>query len=161
MVNLMKKWHLIIVVIIVAVIIIAAVFGYQQVRQRQALEDIQISFAGVSIESISLTSVSLNFTLRMTNPSTTNAVLDRTDYTVFINNFSLGSGQNLEQVTIPAGGSVLVPQPFILSNSGAIQGIWNAILAGQVDWRLVGIAYFDLILFTVSVPYEFSGTWTR
>jgi LEA14-like dessication related protein len=161
MVDLMKKRYLIIVVLIVAVIIIAAVFGYQQVRQRQALEDIQISFAGVTIESISLTSASLNFTVRMTNPSTTTAILDRTDYTVFINNASLGSGQNLEQVTIPAGGSVLIPQPFIISYSGAIQGIWNAIKAGQVDWRLVGVAYFDWFFFTVSVPYEFSGTWTR
>jgi LEA14-like dessication related protein len=150
----------IIVIVVVAALVVGA-FGYQQVRQRQALEDIKISVDGVSIVSISLTSATLNISLRFTNPTTTPATLDRTDYTLFINNVNVGSGQNVQQVVIPAGGSLVVPQIFTVSYSGGLQGIWSILQQGGGEWRLVGTAFFDTFLGTVAVPYDLTGTISR
>ncbi|MBI0583443.1 MAG: LEA type 2 family protein [Methanomassiliicoccus sp.] len=154
----MRTGLIIITIIIVIILAVAGIFVYQQYQQRNALNDIKITVDGVKVEGVSLSSASLNFTLRITNPSTTAATLDRTDYTVFINNVSLGSGQNLQKVTVPAGGSVVISQPFNVSYSGAAQGVWSYITGGGGEWRMVGTAYFDSFLGTVGVPYNITGT---
>jgi LEA14-like dessication related protein len=154
----MRMITIIVTVIVIIAVAIAAIFVYQQYQQRDALKDIQITITDVKIESVNLSSASLNFTLKVTNPGTNPATLDRTNYTVFINNVSLGTGENQEKVTIPAGGTVFIPQPFIASNSGAAQGAWAYLTEDEVEWKLVGTAYFDTFLGTVSTGYDYNGT---
>lgn len=149
---------IIVSVIVIIAVIAVAIFGYQQYQERNALKNIQISVSGVKIDSVNLTSASLNFTLKVTNPNTSPATLDRTNYTLYINNVSLGTGQNQQKVTIPAGGTAFIPQPFTVSNTGAAQGAWAFLTQNQVQWRLVGTVYFDTFLGTVSTGYDFSGT---
>ncbi|MDW5564141.1 MAG: LEA type 2 family protein [Methanomassiliicoccus sp.] len=157
----MKGWVIAVVAIIIVVIAVVGVFGYQQFQQRDALRNIQVSVDGVSVESLNLSTAVLNVSLRFTNPTTNMATLDRTDYTLFINNVSLGTGQNLEKVNIPAGGSVVVSQPFNVSYSGAAQTAWSYLTNNVINWRLVGTAYFDTFLGTVSVPYDLTGSTSR
>jgi LEA14-like dessication related protein len=154
------KRNTIIVIVVIVVIIIAAlgVFGYQQVQQREALKNIKVSLEGFEVESVTLSSASLNFSLRFTNPNTNPAILDRTDFTVSINNVTVGSGQNLQKVTIPAGGSEVIVIPFTFSYTGVAQGVVTVLQQGGAEWGLVGTAYFDSPLGTVSVPYNFTGT---
>ena len=147
-----------IVAIVIIVLVAAGAFGYQQYQQRASLRNVQIGVDGVQVESANLTSASLIISLRITNPNTNAVTIDRTDYTLFINNISLGSGQNQQMVTIPAGGSAVIPQPFTVSFSGAAQSIWSYIVQGGVEYRLVGTAYFDTLLGTVGVPYDINGT---
>ena len=136
----------------------AGAFGYQQYRQRASLENVEIGVDSVQVTDIDLTSADLIFQLRVTNPNTNAVTIDRTDYTVIINNISLGSGQNQRTVTIPAGGSVVIPQPFTVSYEGAAQSIWSYLVQGGAEYRLVGTAYFDTLLGTVGVPYNFTGS---
>ena len=118
----------------------------------------QIGVDSIQVEDVDLTSADLIFHLRVANPNTNAVIIDRTDYTVMINNISLGSGQNQRTVTIPAGGSVVIPQPFTVSYEGAAQSIWSYLVQGGAEYRLVGTAYFDTLLGTVGVPYSLSGT---
>jgi len=143
---------------VVIIIVIVGIFAYQQISQREALRNIQVSLDGVKIDSINLTSATLNFTLRLTNPNTNPATLDRTVFTVYINNNNLGTGQTLQKTTIPAGGSELVQIPFTVSYSGAALSVWAALTQGSFDYKVVGTAYFDSLFGTVSVPYTFTGT---
>lgn len=147
-----------VVVIVIIAAIALSVIGYQQYREREAVKDLQFSVSEVKIESVNLTTASLNFTLRITNPSSNAATIDRTTYAVSINNISLGNGENAEKVTIPAGGTVYVPQPFTASNSGTAQGAWAYLTQDTVEWRIVGTAYFDTFLGTVSAGYDYNGT---
>jgi LEA14-like dessication related protein len=153
-----KTRTIIIVAVVIIVIIAIGVIGYQQVQQREALRNIQVSVDGVQPVSVNLSSATLNITLRITNPNGGAATLDKTDFTVTINNNSLGSGQNLEQVTIPAGGSQTVTIPFTVSYTGAVKTAWSYLTQGGADWRVVGTAYFDTLFGTVGVPYDFTGT---
>ncbi|GEM_PF-1890009 len=154
----MRAAGIIAIIIVVVIVVVVAIFGYQQYQERQAIEDLQFEVDGVRIEDVTLETADLNFTLRVTNPSGNQATIDRTNYTVYINNISLGTGENQERVTIPAGATVLIPQPFVANNSGAAQGAWQYLTDDQLEWRIVGTAYYDTILGTVSVDYERSGT---
>ena len=153
----MRGATIVIVAIIIIVLVVAGAFGYQQYQQRASLKNVQIGVEGVQVESVNLTSASLVFSLRITNPNTNAVTIDRTNYTVFINNISLGSGQNQQKVTIPAGGSVVISQPFNVSYTGAAQSVWSYITQGKGEYRLVGTAYFDTLLGTVGVPYDLRG----
>jgi LEA14-like dessication related protein len=161
---LKRNTIIVIVVIVVIILAVVGVFAYQQVQQREALRNIKVSVEGFKVESVTLSSATVNFSLRFTNPNSNPATLDRTDFTVYINNISVGSGQNLQKVTIPAGGSAVIPIPFTFSYTGVAQSLFTvlqqALQQGGVglEWRLVGTAFFDSPLGTVSVPYDFSGT---
>ncbi len=98
----MKGTTIAIIAIVIIILVAAGAFGYQQYQQRASLKNVQIAVDGVQVEGVNLTSASLIFSLRITNPNTNAVTIDRTDYTGFINNISLGSGQNQEKVTIPA-----------------------------------------------------------
>ncbi|NLK25169.1 MAG: hypothetical protein GX307_01150 [Euryarchaeota archaeon] len=154
----MRRGTIAFLAIICIVIIAGSIFLYQQIQQRDALRNVQISVDGVQIESVDAGSATLNISLRIINPNSIAVTIDRTDYTVFINNDSLGSGKNLHRVTIPAGGSVIISQPFTAPYVGATHGIWSYMTQDEVDWRIVGTAYFDTPLGTIAIPYEYSGT---
>lgn len=154
----MRAAAIIAAIIVVIIVAVVAITGYQQYRERQAVEELQFEVDGVSIESVDLETAHLNFTLRVTNPSGNQATIDRTNYTVYINNISLGTSENQGRVTIPAGTTVLIPQPFVANNSGAAQGAWQYLTNDQVEWRIAGTAYYDTLLGTVSVNYERNGT---
>ncbi len=155
-----RIWIVVAVIVVIGIVIIAA-FGYQAYAQRNALRDIQVSVDRVRVDSVSLTSATLNITFRFTNPTTTTATLDRTDFTILINGNLLGSGQNLQKVQIPAGGSTTVPIPFTVSYTGAAQSAWSFLTQGGANYTITGTAFFDNVFGTVSVPYTFSGTTTR
>ena len=156
----MKRVTITLLVVAITIAFVIGVLGYQQVKQRQALENIQVSVDGVKLVSLNSSSATLNISPRFTNPNTNAAILDRTDYTLYINNINVGNGQNLEKATIPAEGSVVIPQLFTISYSGGLITIWSLIQQGGADWRLVGTAYFDTFLGTVNVPYDLYGTIT-
>jgi LEA14-like dessication related protein len=157
-IRLRRSTALVAVAIVIVVLVVVGVLAFQQYQQRESLRNVQIGVDGVRVESVNLTSARLNFSLRITNPNTNAVTIDRTDYTVLINNISLGTGQNLERVTMPAGGSMVIPQPFTVSFSGAAQSVWSYLIEGEADYRLVGTAYFDTFLGTVGVPYDIRGT---
>ncbi len=158
MIVLKRNTIIVIVVVVVIILAVVGVFGYQQVQQRDALKNIQYSLNGVQVESINLSSATLNLSLLLTNPNSNPATLDRTDFTVFINNISLGSGQNLQKVTIPAGASQDVQILFTVLYKGAAITAWSYLTTRNAEWRLVGTAYFDTLLGTVSVPYNITST---
>lgn len=142
------------------VIVVGAVLGViglsfiQEVRQREALRTVQISFDGVSVKSIGLTGASLDIRLRMYNPNTITATLDRADYDLYGNNNHLGNGVIPQRVDIPAGASRTVTTDFNLSYGGAAGVIWSALKEGRVSWRIRGTAHFDTPLGTISVPFD-------
>ena len=145
-------------VVLVVTVIVAAVI-YQQYRQRESVRNLTITLEDVRVESVGLTGAELAIAIRATNPGPVAATIDRTSYVIFVNNISLGEGQNLQKVTVPAGGSVVIAQPISVTYSGAVSSAWSYLTAGEAEWRLVGTAYIDTPLGQVSVPYDETGTF--
>jgi len=150
-----KKIAAAVVVIVVAVVLgMVGLWFNQQVRQREALRTVQISFDGVGVRSIGLTGASLDIRLRMYNPNTITATLDRANYDLYGNNNHLGNGVIPQRIDIPAGSSRTVTTDFSLSYGGGAPVIWSALREGRVSWRIRGTAYFDTPLGTISVPFD-------
>jgi len=147
-------------VAVVAVILVALVLGTvglwfaQQVRQREALRTVQISFDEADVKNVGLTSATLLVKLRMYNPNSITATLDRANYDLWGNGNHLGSGVISERTDIPPGSTRTVATDFDLSYVGTAGVIWSAQKEGRVSWRITGTAYFDTPLGTMSVPFN-------
>jgi LEA14-like dessication related protein len=147
-------------VAVVAVIVVALVLGTvglwltQQVGQREALRAVQISFDGADLKNVGLTSATLVIRLRMYNPNSITATLDRANYDLWGNENHLGSGVISERTDIPPGSMRTVATDFDLSYVGTAGVIWSVLKEGKVSWRITGTAYFDTPLGTMNVPFD-------
>jgi LEA14-like dessication related protein len=150
----MSKKTAFIGIIVVLIVIIFGLQLIQEVRQRQALKNVEITLDGVGLKSIGFTSATLDVRLRMFNPNTITATLDRADYDLYGNNVQLGYGVIRQRIDIPPGGIRVVSTDFTLSYSGAGQLIWSALREGKVSWRIRGTAYFDTPLGAIPVPFD-------
>ena len=151
----MKK----IVVVSAVVIVVLAALGAglwftQQIRQREALKNVIVSIAEIHVEEIGLTGATLNIRLRMQNPNSLTATLDRMDYTIYGNGNNLGSGNIAQRTDIPAGGENVASTDFDLLYSGAAKVIQSDLATGNVKWRITGTAYFDTPIGTINVPFD-------
>jgi hypothetical protein len=67
----------------------------------------------------------------------------------------VGDGEITEKVDIAPGATRTVTSPFDLSYSGAIQSVWSYIVSGgKITWKIVGTAYIDTQLGTLTVPFN-------
>jgi len=148
------KWVVALVIVLIA--IGAIFFIFQEVQKREALRNCEINLADVSVKSIGLTSATLNIKLRIYNPNTVTATLDRADYSLYGNENYLGDGTITKRVDIPPGGTTTVTSPFELSYSGAARVIWSALTEGTIKWKIIGTAYIDTPLGTLTIPFEAS-----
>ena len=141
-------------VFLVLILVMGGLWFTQEAAQREAMRTVQVSFDGVSVKSIGLTSATLTIRLRMYNPNTITATLDRADYELYGNNNYLGNGVIPQRIDIPAGGTRIVETDFVLSYSGGAGVIWSSLIGGEVSWRIKGTAYFDTPLGTMNIPFD-------
>jgi len=127
---------------------------YREYQKREALRSVEIHLEGIQVRSIGATSASLEIRLRLHNPNTTTATLDRADYSVYGNGIHLGDGKITEKVDIPPGSTRTVTTPFDLSYSGLISTVWEALKGENIIWRITGVAYLSTPFGTLTVPFE-------
>ena len=152
-----KKVGIGIGVSIVVIIVAFASLGIsQEIQQRKALENIQISFDGVNVKDIGFSGATLDLVFRMYNPNDITATLDRADYDLFLNDNYVGTGQIFQRVDIPAFSSRTVHSEFNLSFGGVAQSLVSALIEGKTTWRVSGTAYYDTLLGTINVPFDFT-----
>jgi len=140
-----------------AIIVIFASVGIsQEIEQRKALENVEISFDGVNVKDIGFSGATLDLVFRMYNPNDITATLDRADYDLYLNGNYLGMGQISKRVDITAFTSRTVPTEFDLSFGGVAQSLISALIEGETTWRVSGTAYYDTLLGTINVPFDFT-----
>jgi len=139
-------------VAVVAILILGGL-AYYEFMKREAIKSCRITLAGVSVKSIGLTSMSLEVKLRIYNPNSVIATVDRATYSLYADDIYLGDG-TIPRTDIPPGGTATVTTPFELSYSGALSAIWSYLKTGNVTWRIRGVAYFDTPLGPLTAPFE-------
>jgi LEA14-like dessication related protein len=142
----------IIVLVSVVLTALALVGGYELAR-RDALKSCEVSLADVRVVSIGLSSASLELELRVYNPTSFAAVLDRADYSLYANGIYLGDGKISKQ-EIPPGGTRTIKTPFSLSYSGALDALWSYLKTEEVTWRVNGTACYETPLGSFGIPFN-------
>lgn len=142
------------ITIAIVILVITGLWSYQQVEQRKALKDVQISLEGITPVSIGLTGATLDIKLRLHNPGTIKATLDRADYSLYGNDNYIGDGVILEKVDIPQGETRIITTEFDLVYRETVKTVWSALIESKIDWRVKGTAHFDTLFGTIDVPFD-------
>jgi LEA14-like dessication related protein len=153
--NVNKKVAASVIAIIVVAVAVGGFYIYSEIQKRQALKNVEVSISDIEVVDVGITAAKLNVKLQLHNPNTVTATLDRADYTLYGNDIYVGNGEITEKVDIPAGATRTVTSPFDLSYSGAVQSVWTYIVSGgKITWRVIGTAYIDTPLGTLTVPFN-------
>ncbi len=78
--------------ILIAGAMILSLQGCAFLQKRLAVKDLKLDFQGVSVTALTLDKINLEVNLEAFNPNDVEAVIDRLDYTVFIENRRAMSG---------------------------------------------------------------------
>jgi len=142
------------------IVLIVGGYFYQQIQQREALQNVQISLGVIDLKSLGLTSATLGLSLNMYNPNNSvTAILDRTEYQLYANGNELANGEIPNRYDIPPTSTITVPMDVTVSYLDSLRAVFSAFNNGQINWEMKGMAYFEMpILGAIPIPYDFTKT---
>lgn len=120
---------------------------------QRVIEKPDITVTGMTPKNISLTDVTMLFTLQVRNPNPVNIHLKRVEYGLLIGGKKFGEGVLNENITLKPEGSEEIHVPVRLSYSDLFDAVPNLIRADTVGYELSGFAtvgYFK-------IPYRYQG----
>ena len=126
---------------------------YQAYAQRQAIQQAKFSFKSVTLEGVDLAGANLLIVLELENPTDTPLVLDRLDYTLFINDQRAVSGFSDTKATVPPRDvrPIRFRTHVRYADVGAqLRGFLAQKTMPQV--RLEGVGHFDTPFGTIDYP---------
>lgn len=134
---------------------------YQAYVQRQAIQQAQFSFKSAALMGVDLSGANLQITLELANPTEVPIVLDRLDYTLFINDQRAVAGFTTQQVRVPA--QDVRPVTFTTHVRYADVGnqLRGILSRGVASYRLAGVGHFDTPVGTIDYPIELFNNQTR
>lgn len=156
----MKPWPLIAVLALtIAVPTLEGCWVSQAYTQRKAIEQAKFSLRNVQLLGIDLVGANLLVTIQLENPSDTDMVLDRIDYTLFVNGLKAFEGDVKDKLTVPPGQSRPLPIRVTLAYADIGTQIRGLLATGQVkSWGLKGAAHFDTPIGTIDYPIDLQRT---
>jgi len=94
--------------ILIAGTVALTIQGCAFLQQRLAIKDLKVDFKSVSVKAISLDRIDLEVALEAFNPNDIEAVIDRLDYTIYIEDRRAMSGYTDEEYRISPRGSKVI-----------------------------------------------------
>lgn len=152
----LKPWPLIAALaLVVGVPTLPGCWVSQAYTQRKAIEQARFSLRNVQLLGLDLVGANLLVTVQLENPTETEMVLDRIDYTLFVNDLKAFEGDVKEKTTVPPGQSRPLPIRVTLAYADIGTQIRGLIATGQVrSWGLKGAAHFDTPIGTIDYPID-------
>jgi len=121
--------------------------------QRKAIESAKFSLRNVQLLGLDLVGANLLVTLQLENPTETDIVLDRLEYTLFVNNIKAFDGGVKDRLTVPAKQTKPLGINLSLAYADIGSQLRGIIATGQVkSWKVQGVAHFDTPVGTIDYP---------
>ncbi len=123
------------------------------IAQRKALAKCEFSLHSVKLVNADFQGFELEIGIKAKNPTETDAVLDKLDYSVFLEGAHLADGVVEKQFRIPTGGSQVIKTRVKVAYadlSSAKDAVMKAILKKEAKIRVSGRAHFG----PLKVPFN-------
>jgi LEA14-like dessication related protein len=127
------------------------------------LQEPSITLEGVKIRSVSLSTLSLDVSIRVQNQNPLGITLKEIPFVVMSGDGTdrqeIAKG-NTGTISIPARGSTLIPVPVVSHNKALIRALATLVTGGGVPLTIRGTAVIDCVVTHWSVPFEKTVTVT-
>lgn len=135
--------------------------AYQAYAQRQAIAQARFNLKAVNLRGLDLAGANFDVVLELENPTDTPIVLDRLDYTLFVNDQRVIGGFTDQKVSVPP--QDVRPIAFTTHVRYADVGaqLRGIVSAGIRSYRLDGVGHFDTPFGTIDYPIQLMGANPR
>jgi LEA14-like dessication related protein len=153
------RWLLVTAIILVVCIVVIAVMSTLVCKDWLANKAADVHVVGISLKSISLTTITVNVTLSVHNSSPISAVLHRVAYDIYFeedgNWVHLGSADRSGDTPIKANSSTnidVINEIGTFSAAGALYQAYKQ--GGSVNLKVTGSAWVGIGLVSTEIPFE-------
>lgn len=154
-----KKHWLPVVVILVIVALLVGVFCYYEYQKASAVKNLEVSFVSAEIEKLSVTGMTLGFTVNIRNPNTVSVDVGAFNVYVSANDVPL-TYFGLPAMNIPAKESV---QQHFSADFGYLDlgsSLVKAIREKQLVWKIRGEYVLELP-FNMKYSFKFEKEYIK
>lgn len=128
-------------------------WAQQAYAQRRAIEQAKFSLRNVQLLGVDLVGVNLLVTMQLENPTETDIVLDRLEYSLSVNGIKAFDGGVKERLSVPAAQTRPLPIQISLAYADLSSQVRGLLVSRQVSsWKVVGVAHFDTPVGTIDYP---------
>lgn len=128
------------------------------VAEHQAIAQAQFALDHVTLRRADVPFVSpnagadLDIVLKVTNPNTVTAKLDRLDYQLFVEGQPVGEGATTSDFSVPGGASQLLTVPISVTYAGLPSVALDAVRNRAADVKLQGTSHLATPLGRIDYP---------
>lgn len=136
--------------------LITLVVSCSAIKERLAIKECKFTFLSANPYDFTFSDLKVDFELKVQNPNNVDAVLDRLDYTFYINQTDVFNGTTGKGLKIPAGKSERFTTTITLEYTKIGQAIVEALRFKTASYRIKAKAYIKTIIGEISYPVEVS-----
>ncbi|PUA32783.1 MAG: hypothetical protein B7O98_04885 [Zestosphaera tikiterensis] len=160
----MGKASAIIAAVVVVLIVSGFLFEYFQISNllnNLVISDIEVS--SIELKGVPPTKIHLDLNVRLSNPTSYEAFIDKLTYSIYVNNIYVGDGSK-EYVIIHPNSETVVSIPIDTSAIDAVKAFLSSLQSGYADIRIrvhvvMPVRWFWTVrVFTIERSIELSKT---
>lgn len=136
--------------------VIFLIIGCSAIKERLAIKECKFSLISANAYDFTFSNLKLDFEIKVKNPNKIDAVLDRLDYTFFVNQSDVFSGTTGKGIRIPAGKSEIFITTITLEYNKIGEAITEALRLKRAEYKIKGKAYIKTKLGEIDYPVEVS-----
>ncbi len=126
------------------------------IKERLAIKECKFTLLSATPYDFTFSNLKLDFELKVQNPNKIDAVLDKLDYTFYVNQTDVFSGTTGKGIKVPAGQSKEFTTTITLEYTKIGDAIVEALRLKKADYKIKAKAYVNTKLGTISYPVEVS-----
>ncbi|MEO0216670.1 MAG: LEA type 2 family protein [candidate division WOR-3 bacterium] len=126
------------------------------IKERLAIKECKFTLLSANPYDFTFSNLKLDFELKAQNPNKVDAILDKLDYTFYVNQTDVFSGTTGKGIKIPAGKSEKFTTTITLEYTKIGDAIVEALRLKKAEYKIKGKAYVKTKLGEISYPVEVS-----
>lgn len=126
------------------------------IKQRLAIKECKFSLAAVNPYDFTFSNLKVDFEVKVNNPNKVDAVLDKLDYTFYVNETDVFSGTTGKGIKVAAGKQKNFTTTITLEYTKAGETIVEALRLQKAEYKIKAKAYIQTIIGEISYPVEIS-----
>ncbi len=126
------------------------------IKQRIAIKECKFTFLSANAHNFTFSDVKVDFDLKAQNPNDVDAMLDRLDYTFYVNQTDVFSGTTGKGLKIPAGKSEKFTTTITLQYTKVGDAIIEALKFKTASYSIKAKAYIKTLFGEISYPVNIS-----
>lgn len=124
------------------------------IQQRVAIKECKFFLVSVRPYNFTFSSVKVDFDIKVDNPNSVDALLDKFVYTFYVNDMDVFSGTTGNAISIPAKQSKQFITTITLEYNKIGQALVEAMQLRTAAYRIEARAYINTVLGPVSYPVQ-------